>query len=601
MLWLFIMLFCVGVWMLPYTVTAEPRVGANLRGMPSAESQAEGNPPPEASVAPQLPFIAGRPYEEALEIFKQHRGELLKLPGVSAVTLDAEGILIITDNPAALPQQVKGIPVKSVPITGPPIAGIPYEKAWAIFNRHREKLMQIPGVESVQPGPTGILVRADKSVVLPLEVEGLPVKRLPASGSQQLSSRPEQQCPSDTHWNTEWGRCVRNTPLAVPAQKLLPPSPGVMVLRPGGVREQADTCPEGFKEVVVQDWRFCIDPKQPEPIPPLWEPPIAGISFEEALKILERHREELMRLPGVESVGMGTDGIHIHTDDPSVLPTDVEGVPIKPMPPLGPLQGANHTLSTPIRPLHGGLAVGENLLLPVPLTGTLTGIALSQERPWLIFPTHLLQGCEFPSPCPPSSTSSLNNCSPYAGSTRILQPPASTLFTGFVQRWDPLTPMTNSTDVAAAFMDGDTIQGNGSLHGDRKLEQLGISFTGATVPPALNSTVTVVSMVTPHAFSAQVTAINQTTPPVGFNCRDDGLKVPLQNQTFLQAITPCFTSGDSGSIVLDQNGNVVGMFNWFNLANQCVGGGTNSAAIRTKLGFDNWYGNQISGFALKCN
>ena len=64
-------------------------------------------------------------------------------------------------------------------------------------------------------------------------------------------------------------------------------------------------------------------------------PPIAGIPYEEALAILERHREEIMRLPGVQSVGMGHEGIVVEIDNPAVLPPEIEGLPIKPTPPGG--------------------------------------------------------------------------------------------------------------------------------------------------------------------------------------------------------------------------------------------------------------------------
>jgi len=161
-----------------------------------------------------------------------------------------------------------------------------------------------------------------------------------AEGPQQegIGSPPEQQCGPYAHWNAEVGRCRRDVPppdIPLPPQ-FLPPPPGVIILRPGGVREQADSCPEGFKEhVSLGGWRFCIDLEHPETIPPLMAPPIAGIPYEEALAILERHREEIMRLPGVQSVGMGNGGIVVETDNPAVLPLEIEGLPIKPIPPGG--------------------------------------------------------------------------------------------------------------------------------------------------------------------------------------------------------------------------------------------------------------------------
>jgi hypothetical protein len=56
------------------------------------------------------------------------------------------------------------------------------------------------------------------------------------------------------------------------------------MIRPGKVREQAESYPDGFKEVRGENnWRFCIAPSHPEAIPPLMVPPINGIPFEEAL------------------------------------------------------------------------------------------------------------------------------------------------------------------------------------------------------------------------------------------------------------------------------------------------------------------------------
>src|SRR5205814_2400986 len=158
-----------------------------------------------------------------------------------------------------------------------------------------------------------------------------------AEGPQQegIGPPPEQQCGPYAHWDAAAGRCRRDSLLPdsrIPSSlpKLLPPPPGVIILQPGGVREQADSCPKRFKEIVeMGGWRFCVDPEHPETIPPLMAPPIAGIPYEEALAILERHREEIMRLPGVQSIGMGAEGIRVYTDNPAVLPPEVEGLPIK--------------------------------------------------------------------------------------------------------------------------------------------------------------------------------------------------------------------------------------------------------------------------------
>lgn len=113
------------------------------------------------------------------------------------------------------------------------------------------------------------------------------------------------------------------------------------MLRPGGIRESADACPPDFPyEVDRFDWRFCVDPQNPETIPAIMTPPIAGIPFEEALAILERHQLALMQLPGVQSVGLGRDGIEVEIEDPSLVPDSLEGLPVHVLPPSGPYIGA---------------------------------------------------------------------------------------------------------------------------------------------------------------------------------------------------------------------------------------------------------------------
>jgi hypothetical protein len=63
-------------------------------------------------------------------------------------------------------------------------------------------------------------------------------------------------------------------------------------------------------------------------------PPVAGVPYAEAGLIVERHREELMRLPGVQGVVLGPEGILVYTDYPAALPVEIEGLPIKPLPPV---------------------------------------------------------------------------------------------------------------------------------------------------------------------------------------------------------------------------------------------------------------------------
>jgi hypothetical protein len=53
-----------------------------------------------------------------------------------------------------------------------------------------------------------------------------------------------------------------------------------------------------------------------------------GHSLAGAEAIHHRHSEELFTLPGVRSVGLGSDGIHVETFVPELVPTEVEGLPI---------------------------------------------------------------------------------------------------------------------------------------------------------------------------------------------------------------------------------------------------------------------------------
>ena len=123
--------------------------------------------------------------------------------------------------------------------------------------------------------------------------------------------------------------------------------------------------------------------------------PIAGIPYEEAFKIMKRHQAELMALPGVGAVGMGGEGIYIEADDPSVLPKEVEGLPLEIHPrPKGIIPHQSHTKTTPIRPVGGGIAIRVGVQ-----GGTLTGIMFSCGM-WLIFPAHFLipSLCTTPNP-----------------------------------------------------------------------------------------------------------------------------------------------------------------------------------------------------------
>src|SRR5581483_4010295 len=252
---------------------AGPLVGADLSaGDFVPPSSSEGvTPPTQPPPVPTLPLIAGRPYEEAQAILGRHGQELIHLPGANGVSMDSEGIIVYTNNPKELPSRVEGLPVRALP----PLRHTPF----------------LSGQEAI----------------------GVPTPE----AHKETGPSAERQCGTEAYWDATLGQCRRNAQPTVQDPNLLPPPPGVIILRPGGKREQADACPDGFRETPgLNGWRFCLAPGYSETLPPLEAPPIAGIAYEEALKILERHREALMKLPGVESVGLDAEGIRVETKTP---------------------------------------------------------------------------------------------------------------------------------------------------------------------------------------------------------------------------------------------------------------------------------------------
>ena len=101
---------------------------------------------------------------------------------------------------------------------------------------------------------------------LPADVEGLPVIPSPADNSAKKHMRSENSetlhshtleelqfphCASGAYRETPTSDCRwANPPRKIKRKQmpLLPPPPGVIVLKPGPVRETAEACPEGFRE-----------------------------------------------------------------------------------------------------------------------------------------------------------------------------------------------------------------------------------------------------------------------------------------------------------------------------------------------------------------
>ena len=94
-------------------------LGALLLACQASPGQMNGEPSirgAELSVE-QMPWygpIAGMPHAQAAAIFIRNRPALLRLPGVTKVTLDGQGILVQTDQPDRLPADVEGLPVLDI-------------------------------------------------------------------------------------------------------------------------------------------------------------------------------------------------------------------------------------------------------------------------------------------------------------------------------------------------------------------------------------------------------------------------------------------------------------------------------------------------------
>lgn len=567
--------------------------GITLLQAPTVESQKPGEPSSGLHLARPGQPIAGIPFKEAFEIYKRRGGELQQLPGVVSVSLYAEGIVVETVNPAVLPPVLEGLPI------------IP------LFPADPREAATINDPIATEPLP---------SPAEPLEE---PVAHPPHLAEDDKAVSLERPCASGAERDPVTRECRWISPppeLSEEGVDLLPPPRGVIILKPGKVRESADACPKQFQEIkVANGWRFCVDPLNPEPIPPLMAPPIAGIPFEKAQEIHRRHKGALVNLPGVESVGLGADGIHVRTTNPSILPQEVEGVPVIPLPSIGRRRFLSHTILNEKRPLRGAVAVRDIN----ESAATLTGVVLSQGKPWLIFPAHLLYTCFDSPPCAPGGPQTrLNQCGHYRstfGAEPIIIQPTSpgSPKVGVATRWTPLDPYiydaqgnvihasVPSSDVAAAFMDNDTTgdgDGNGSLSAERRVEvhttQRPILISGILVPPVVSPTARITMRASgvpkpdgSHEFELRVRETDIIVPQVDGGCVPN-TTVALQGQTdYIMVDGYSFALGDSGAPIFDASGNFIGMLNAMAPPpNDHIGSGTDAITIRDTLQFDKLYG-----------
>ncbi len=176
--------------------------------------------------------------------------------------------------------------------------------------------------------------------------------------TEELSEH-EEKCGPYEDWDFWFSECFVYEASLIPrleystqlSRYLLRPPEGVIVLYPDGSWEEAAVCPPDFvEEAGPENWLFCRDPELHTRIPRMWNPPINGIPYEEVEEILEGHQDALMAIDGVTSVGLGSQYIFVNTDQPELVPAEIEGVPVRTLPPLI-LELLSHTTPSRLRPL----------------------------------------------------------------------------------------------------------------------------------------------------------------------------------------------------------------------------------------------------------
>ena len=175
-------------------------------------------------------------------------------------------------------------------------------QAWMreVFQEYCPKLRHQPNVLGCYPGEDEIHIITDRPDTVPTEIDRIPI----------VTQAPPPH---------------------------LPAPPGVIVLGPDDKREHRPDlheCPAGYREYEKYRWRFCNPLAKPQVIPAdMMTPPIAGIPYEEAKAIHDRHKKELIQLPGATAVGLTAEGIVVETDQPELVPSTLEGLPVHTKPP----------------------------------------------------------------------------------------------------------------------------------------------------------------------------------------------------------------------------------------------------------------------------
>jgi len=453
------------------------------------------------------------------------------------------------------------------------VASIPETKAQEILDRHRPDLLKIPDVVAVMPEPVEGKIHVQ--AVIFTDAKGEQPSVLPPA----IATFPKE---------------IEGVPVALAIKYVLPPPPGVIVVKPGGEYFRADACPPGNIETEHLRWHFCLDANRPEAIPAVMIPPIAGIAYEEAFKILDRYRAELQALPGVGAVGMGGKGIAIDAKDPSVLPKEVEGLPVEARPFVEEiLQDKSHTTTGTWRPIRGALSMGIWNRSQEVGVGTTTGVVYEGGGMWLIFPAHLIPLPECSNPNYYCSAPSLSECrdrypksAPFVS---IAYTPA--MRAGNVVKWTPIASGSNDRDVAAAWIDDvNRIMGDASTCANRSIESNNAPFEWSGLEaetPQHGDLVLMYCSYDPHVRSLLVDRVNISVPNVNSGCVSG--TVTKVNQVTFTASNGTFSDGCSGSPILTYDNKIVAMLQWGSF-NGNSGGGLWAPYIKQQIGFSKWYG-----------
>lgn len=190
-----------------------------------------------------------------------------------------------------------------------PEPAIPPDQQEAILARHRDSLRAIPGV-------MGADIEGGRTLRVDVFVHTDQTGRKPAVLPEALRAIPP---------------FLDAVPVKIEPVYILPPPEGVVVVAPDGTTSIQKACPEKYELAPMFDWQFCMPPKYAG-LPPtgILFPPIAGISRVEAVNIVERNRDALMKLPGVQGIQLTDEGLLIYTTELEKLPSHVEGVPVIP-------------------------------------------------------------------------------------------------------------------------------------------------------------------------------------------------------------------------------------------------------------------------------